>query len=155
VAPATGRACRGPIERGCLCAAVREYLRDSGAGERKGLAKCDQAVILVGQEKTDRGPMVTFTADAFRSEPGGKIVLTRQEALIIDGSEGVARISVRKVTAARCSGVHIGPSLPQRISAYLGITTGSFDSTSFWIGSNEVAPWPEPESAASDIPAAN
>jgi hypothetical protein len=81
-----------------LCAAVREFLRDSRAGERKGLAKCDHAMIAVESEKTDQGPRVVCISSAFNGEPGGKIQLTRREALIIDGSEGVARISVRKVT---------------------------------------------------------
>jgi hypothetical protein len=87
-----------------LRVAVREFLRGRRSGERKGLAKCDQAVILVGQEKTDRGPIVTCIADAFRGEPRGKIMLTRREALIIDGSEGVARMSVQMVTALRSGG---------------------------------------------------
>jgi hypothetical protein len=81
-----------------LCAAVREHLRDSKSGERKGLAKCDHATILVEVEKTDQGPRVACISSAFNGEPGARITLTRREALIIDGSDGVPRISVRKVT---------------------------------------------------------
>jgi hypothetical protein len=81
-----------------LCAAVREFLRDSRSGERKGLAKVDHTTIAVEKETTDQGPRVVCISSAFAGEPGGKIQLTRREALIIDGAEGVARISVRKVT---------------------------------------------------------
>ncbi len=81
-----------------LCAAVREFLADSAAGERKGLAKTDGTVVLIGQEKTEHGPMVAVTCSAFGSEPGGKIMLTRREALVIDGGDGTARISVRRIS---------------------------------------------------------
>ncbi len=81
-----------------LCAAVREYLADCAAGERKGLAKTDGTVILLGQDKTEHGPMLTATCAAFGTEPGGRIMLTRREALVIDASDGAARISVRKIS---------------------------------------------------------
>jgi hypothetical protein len=38
-----------------LCAAVREHLRDSRSGERKGLAKVDHALIAVEKEQAGSG----------------------------------------------------------------------------------------------------
>jgi hypothetical protein len=94
-----------------LCAAVREHLRDSKSGERKGLAKVDHATILVESEKTDTGPRVACISSAFNGEPGGKIQLTRREALIIDGSDGVRRCRIMRCRPLGTLGAPGAPGL--------------------------------------------
>jgi hypothetical protein len=66
--------------------------------ERKVFAKVESAAIQIGRHRTDAGQAVTCQSSSFRDAESGRVILGRDEALIIEGRDGLARISVRRIS---------------------------------------------------------